>query len=576
MFTLADNLLPKFEGKIEAVILPTAPKASRPNEIDTSRVPHAPPFKVHIGNIPYDTTEEDIRLFFKDLNLKDIQLPREDKGLGRTRGFGYAEFETRTSMIDALKLDGVNLNNRPLRVSLPDESSRDGDRRDKGSGFGSGYGEEDRTVGDWRKAPRVEQSPSSIPSGPSSRGPPSNREINRDMADSGPWREAGPRISGPPPPSSNYVPPPAGRDFVRNGYEAPPRDARGYDSYNKYDDRRGYSDRGQGYENFGTRSGYSDDRYRRNNYDQGGYRDARPHDDYDRKSGYDKSYDRPPRDYDRGPRDFDRPPADRGYDRPPAPRPQPPPPSTIIRDLPPQASSRPDVVPPSAPEDSAPKERKKLQLLPRTVPKEEVASPAPVSSRSIFGDAKPVDTTKKEKEVEEKLKSLEIKEEPKDAESVKDGRVRTISTSSHISAPRSRKESESSHVTQDQRRDIPPPRRQLSSTSSDHYDRRGDDNFRRGGPRDGPRDHRSGGGRFDRDDRRGGMERYDRRGETHRRPGDRGNDRFGNFGRRDDRGRNSNNYQGRPSDGDRPPRFEKREKDNGVNGSKKEKEAVSN
>lgn len=59
---------------------------------------------------------------------------------------------------------------------------------------------------------------------------------------------------------------------------------------------------------------------------------------------------------------------------------------------------------------AAPTQRPKLNLKPRSVPKEEEqsggVSPQAVPSRSssIFGAAKPVDTAAKEREVEERLK----------------------------------------------------------------------------------------------------------------------------------------------------------------------------
>lgn len=51
-----------------------------------------------------------------------------------------------------------------------------------------------------------------------------------------------------------------------------------------------------------------------------------------------------------------------------------------------------------------PKERRKLQLAPRTKPIEPVPPPSEaVSSSSIFGGAKPVDTAAREREIEERL-----------------------------------------------------------------------------------------------------------------------------------------------------------------------------
>lgn len=58
------------------------------------------------------------------------------------------------------------------------------------------------------------------------------------------------------------------------------------------------------------------------------------------------------------------------------------------------------------------RERPKLQLKPRTAPKEDTPAPAPTRS-SIFGGAKPVDTAAKEKEIEEKLEKLRVESEKK-------------------------------------------------------------------------------------------------------------------------------------------------------------------
>jgi len=57
------------------------------------------------------------------------------------------------------------------------------------------------------------------------------------------------------------------------------------------------------------------------------------------------------------------------------------------------------------------RERPRLQLAKRTVPTDKpVEDPAPAAASSIFGGAKPVDTAKKEREIEEKLKATTIKE----------------------------------------------------------------------------------------------------------------------------------------------------------------------
>ncbi|CAL1608345.1 unnamed protein product [Knipowitschia caucasica] len=63
-------------------------------------------------------------------------------------------------------------------------------------------------------------------------------------------------------------------------------------------------------------------------------------------------------------------------------------------------------------EERGPQQRPKLNLKPRSVPKEEegispTPAPAPSRSASIFGNAKPVDTAAKDREVEERLKKQE-------------------------------------------------------------------------------------------------------------------------------------------------------------------------
>lgn len=423
-----------------------------------------------------------------------VQLPRDDKGTGRTRGFGYVEFENRDCLIEGLKMNGNILTDRQLKVSLPEEGGRDGERRDRGPGM---TGDDDRTAGDWRKAPRPEQPlPSSHQQQYSSSARP---DTSREMA--GPWRSAGP-------PASDAARGP--RD--RNGYDNPParsyepaggafRESRsGYDSpYGE--DRRppggAFSDRrtGGGFDTFvrgqpdATRrdAGFSDNSFRDS------YRDAprQPsrYDDYNRRPGFSDRYET-----DRG-SDYDRPPRSSGYDRPP------------VRDPPARSEDyRRDHTDTGPAADEVPKTRPKLQLQPRSKPLDEIAAPAPVASKSIFGDAKPVDTARKELEVEEKLKSLDIKEPAGEI-----GRTRTISSGSGSGSTsnRSRKESDTD------RRDDNKPRR------DDNYSRDGDYGRRN----DRPAADRG----FDNRDRRPGF------GSDQRRPPP------------DDRRRNERGFQERPA-----------------------------
>ncbi|XP_054723920.1 eukaryotic translation initiation factor 4B-like, partial [Uloborus diversus] len=108
----------KDEGR---VVLPTAPKAARGPDVDLGRVPEGPPYTAFLGNLPYDVTEDDISFFFRQLQVKNVRLPRENGEKGRIRGFGYAEFNNRQDLIQALALNNESLKNRAIKVSLAGE-----------------------------------------------------------------------------------------------------------------------------------------------------------------------------------------------------------------------------------------------------------------------------------------------------------------------------------------------------------------------------------------------------------------------------------------------------------------------
>ncbi len=75
--------------------------------------------KIYIGNIDYDVTEEDLREILKEkgVEAKDIKIIK-DKFTGRSKGFGFAEFENDEQIQKAIdSLDGEELKSRKLKVS---------------------------------------------------------------------------------------------------------------------------------------------------------------------------------------------------------------------------------------------------------------------------------------------------------------------------------------------------------------------------------------------------------------------------------------------------------------------------
>ena len=470
------------------VVLPTAPRAALGPGVDDERIPHRPPFTAYIANLPYDVDEGEIMETFEKARLKVyfVYLKRllaisysllqienvrlmKDEG-GRLKGYGYADFSDRDSLVNVLTMD-LSVKNRKMRIDLASQAGKD--RNDRG-GFGDGgFGER--------------------------RGREEDPNAGRSDA-SDDWRR------GPPPPARDD-----GRDRDRGGYN-------GRDSY----DRDRYNGRGSG--------GYGRDREGGrgfSNYEPARERDGGRYGGFSR--GGDRDGDRDGGRYggfSRGDRDGDR--DDRRQER------------------------------------EAPKERPKLNLAPRSKPVEDEGSGA---SSSIFGGAKPVDTLKKEQEMEERMKK-EKEEKEKALEEAKKNKPSAASifgSAKPVDTTQREKEIEeklSKMSTSEESKDDG-PRAYKPPARRDDGDRRRDD---RGYDRD-RRDDRGGYDRDRRDDRGGydrrddrddrGYDRRDDRGGYDRRRDDRGYDRDrrddrGGYDRRDDRG-SSSGYErdGRDDRGDR-------------------------
>ncbi len=91
--------------------------------------------KLYIGNLNFDTTENDIKALIeeKGLTVKEVKVI-SDKYSGRSKGFGFAEFETdeqAQAAIDALNQQ--ELAGRKLTVNKAKKMEPRGN-----SGFGGG------------------------------------------------------------------------------------------------------------------------------------------------------------------------------------------------------------------------------------------------------------------------------------------------------------------------------------------------------------------------------------------------------------------------------------------------------
>lgn len=93
--------------------------------------------KIYVGNLSYDTTEAGLQETFGAYgDITDCKLIT-DRATGRSKGFAFITFEKPEAANDALKLDGTDLDGRPIRVNLARE---DRDRGGRPGGHGGGFG----------------------------------------------------------------------------------------------------------------------------------------------------------------------------------------------------------------------------------------------------------------------------------------------------------------------------------------------------------------------------------------------------------------------------------------------------
>lgn len=85
--------------------------------------------KIYVGNISYETTEDNLRDFFAQYgNIEDIKLI-SDYQTGRSKGFGFVTFSTDDEGEAALAANGAELDNRKLNVNTARDNNRSGGGR---------------------------------------------------------------------------------------------------------------------------------------------------------------------------------------------------------------------------------------------------------------------------------------------------------------------------------------------------------------------------------------------------------------------------------------------------------------
>jgi RNA recognition motif-containing protein len=91
--------------------------------------------KLYVGNLPFSSTEEDLReLFGRHGSVESVNVIT-DRETGRPRGFAFVEMEEASAAQDAISaLDGSDLGGRNIKVNEAQDRQRGG-----GGGGGGRY-----------------------------------------------------------------------------------------------------------------------------------------------------------------------------------------------------------------------------------------------------------------------------------------------------------------------------------------------------------------------------------------------------------------------------------------------------
>lgn len=99
--------------------------------------------KLYVGNLPYNTTEDDLRSLFEQAGSVASVTIIKDRETRQSKGFGFVEMGSSEEAENAIRLfNGYNLNRRELKVNeaRPREE-------DSGGGFRSRQGNSGRHRG---------------------------------------------------------------------------------------------------------------------------------------------------------------------------------------------------------------------------------------------------------------------------------------------------------------------------------------------------------------------------------------------------------------------------------------------
>jgi RNA recognition motif-containing protein len=97
--------------------------------------------RLYVGNLPYSTTEEDLKNTFSAAGAVESATIVTDKFSGRSKGFGFVEMATPEDAEKAIQmLNQSDMGGRKLSVSEARPREERGSRGDFGGGFKKDFG----------------------------------------------------------------------------------------------------------------------------------------------------------------------------------------------------------------------------------------------------------------------------------------------------------------------------------------------------------------------------------------------------------------------------------------------------
>jgi RNA recognition motif-containing protein len=101
--------------------------------------------KLYVGNLSYDTTEDELREFFAQAGTVNAVDLIKDRDSGRSKGFAFVTMNSQEEANQAIQqLNGQSLGNRELKISIArPREERPGGYGDRG-GFGGHRGNQSR------------------------------------------------------------------------------------------------------------------------------------------------------------------------------------------------------------------------------------------------------------------------------------------------------------------------------------------------------------------------------------------------------------------------------------------------